>query len=302
MSNIEKLISYTKDKKNHQITKFKNDNLDDSLRVLSDYLDDIEKRSKVSRRLEYLSDWYTWQFLSNYLLDKELSYNTIALGTLYRSECNIWRFNTGLIVTTYNKSLRVDVGLKNLAEMLYLGWNDMAVSYGHLLLEMLYGKQNKGGFDHPLHPWFITELFCKWRNIELDKNRLSYPQSLSVYEAALIHWDSKDMQKVSDIVDILSDFHINQSDENVITDEDGNEFSPEFTSSDYFIFPVEILMWLAIRRNLGLPEYIPSAKNELMQLEINKLPKVEIPVPKVELIDKCKAKLRQDNPSIKFRL
>ena len=57
-----------------------------------------------------------------------------------------------------------------------------------------------------------------------------------------------------------------------------------------------------VRRDLGLPEYKPSAKNELMQLEINKLPTTITPAPQDKLVEQCKAKLLKENPEYSFEL
>lgn len=111
------------------------------------------------------------------------------------------------------------------------------------------------------------------------------------------NWNTKDEQKLNEIVNTLNTFHINNADENVITDELGNEQSPDFTSSDYFIFPVEILMLLAIRKQVSLSTDIIKTP-ELMQLSINNLPGTVIPDLTSEdknLITKCKTKLESDN-------
>lgn len=300
MKSIADTIKYTKKKKKHQLEKLGKRRSDVPTTEIHDFMDDIEDDSSVGLNLSYLSFWYNWRFNDFFINENKNSTDDISLSVLYGIESNKWEYNLGSLYPKYDDAILFKFSAKHLAGLNYLGWNDMAISYGHLLLEMLYGKQYRGGSDYPTHTWFIIELFCKWQNIELDKSRLNYPENLGIYEQALNHWDSEDTQKVSDIIDKLADFHIQQSDENVTTDEFGNEGSPEFTSSDYFIFPLEILMWLAVRRNLGLPDYIPSASNELMQLGINKLPTVDIPILKVELIEKCKEKLRRDNPDIKL--
>ncbi|MFI8605656.1 hypothetical protein ACIGCP_14420 [Cellulophaga baltica] len=110
---------------------------------------------------------------------------------------------------------------------------------------------------------------------------------------------------LSDDIDSLTKFHIAQSDEDEqgnANDENGDGYDLEFTSADYFIFPIEILMWLAIRRDLGLPKYSASSQNKLMLMEINQLPTKKISKHEDALIEKCKNKLMQKNTDITFEL
>lgn len=298
MQTLRDSINYTLNKKKEQLAD--QEFYDEQIEELEDYLEDTEERSTVGLDLGFLSSWYNWKFNNSFISTKIVDYESISLSLIHGYESNLWGFSVGLLSEKFITSCRFVDSTEHLAQLMYLGWNDMAVSYGHLIIQMLYGKHYKGGVDYPVHQWFIIELFCKWQNIELDKSKLNYPQDLGVYEEALAHWDSNDTQKISTIVGTLSNFHIKQSDEYVTTDEFGNEGSPDFSNSDYFIFPIEILMWLAVRRNLKLPDYTPTADNELMQLEINKLPTINIPIPKIELIEKCKEKLKRDNPNVKL--
>ncbi|WKX76200.1 hypothetical protein [Zobellia laminariae] len=302
MKTLEESVKYTIRKKEHQISRLENSHFNESYDSLNKFLTNEKGRGSVALRIEYLSTWYHWNFIHNFISNDKLHYNALAKSNFYALECNNWRFLLGELVETFDSAISLTTSIKHLAQMLYLGQKERAVAYGNLLLKMLYGKQYDGGMFFPTHPWFMLELFCKWQGKKLEQKGTRYPDSLGVYERALDNWNTEDIRLVSDIIDDLTKFHIAQSDEDVTTDEHGNEFSPEFTKSNYFIFPVEILMWLSIRKDLGLPDYTPSPENKLMQMEINKLPEQSIPWPTDELVEKCKAKLKEDNPGVEFEL
>jgi len=300
MRTFNEVLKYCEKKKQHQISKLKNSNFSDSIDDIKDFLAEKKKRSTVGSRFEYISSWHMWVFLNDFLQNRQLNYSELALSTYFGVESNSWDFTVGKLSPTYDSAIPFDRSIMHLGQLLYLGWYADAKQYGKLLLKMLYGKQYNGWVAKPLYAWFVITLFCKWQKIELDKTKLKYPDQLGVYEEALANWDTTDQQQLDDIVDQLSAFHIAQSDEDVVTDEDGNEFSPEFTSSDYFIFPAEILAWLAIRKTLGLSGY--NGNDELMKLEINQLPSAVIEKPKDELVDQCKRKLLEDNPGLRLEI
>jgi len=300
MRTFNETLKYSEKKKQHQVLKLKDSNLLESIDDLGGFLSDKKKRSTVGSRFEYISSWHIWAFLNEFFQNEKVNFDELALSTYFGVESNNWDFAVGKLSPNYDSAIPFDRSIMHLGQLLYLGWYDKAEKYGKLLLQMLYGKQYNGWVIKPLYAWFVITLFCKWQKIELDKTELKYPDQLGVYEEALANWDVIDQRQLNDIVEKLSAFHIAQSDEDVVTDEDGNEFSPEFTSSDYFIFPAEILAWLAIRKTVGLSGY--NGNDELMKLEINQLPSAVIEKPKNELVDKCKRKLLEDNPGLQFEM
>ncbi|WP_271782003.1 hypothetical protein [Aquimarina algiphila] len=305
MKTLEESIEYTIEKKEYQTSTSKNSHFNEPNQDLKKFLINEKGRGSVALNFGYITTWYHWNFINDFVTNSKLDYNTLTLSTYYASECNNWEYSLGKLVETYDDATSLTNSVKHLAQMLYLGQKEKSISYGNLLLKMLYGKQYDGWITFPTHPWFMLELFCKWQGKELEQAGTRYPDSLGVYQEALNHWDTTDTQLLSDIVDTLTEFHIIQSDEDeqgTVNDENGDGYDLEFTRADYFIFPVEILMWLAIRRDLDLPDYIPSPNNKLMQMKINKLPNVIIPEYKDELVEKCKAKLKKDNPNIEFEL
>ncbi|WP_395344250.1 hypothetical protein PN836_005575 [Ningiella sp. W23] len=302
MQTLEDSIAYTKRKKHFQLYGSDVDLLNKRITDLSRYLKGEETLGSVALNLDRLSTYYHWSFIELSVNTNTIEMSTLAKASYIAFETNNWYEFLGKKVAKYSSAVSFNTAVKHLGQLLYLGQYDKAKQYGNLLMKMLYGKQYDGGLVYPTHPWFMLELFCRWQGKALDKKGTRYPENLGVYQTALDNWDTGDTQLLSDIVDSLTEFHIAQSDEDVTTDEYGNEFSPEFTSSNYFIFPIEILMWLAIRKHLGLPDYIASPSNELMSMPINQLPDTPVEWVKDDLVNQCKAKLKADNPDIEFAL
>lgn len=301
MKSFIEAVEYTRQKKTHQTQKLKKSHFEEPNEELKSYIEEKAHLSFVGSNFNYLANWNFWHFIHLFIKDNKVEYSYLSAATGLALEANNWDFALGKISDTYKNAIPFDKSTMHLGQMLYMGWFDKAQKYGNLVLKMLYGKQYNGWIEKPLYPWFMIELFCRWQKITLDKRKLKWPDHLDIYGEALAEWDTADDQRLKDIVYKLSSFHIAQSDENVATDEYGNEFSPEFTSADYFIFPVEILAWLAIRKEMGLPNYTPN-HNELMQLEINRLPEQNIPYPQDELVERCKAKLLADNKGLNFEI
>ncbi|WP_024480403.1 hypothetical protein [Cellulophaga baltica] len=305
MKTLEESIEYTTNKKKNQISRLENSHFHQSIEDLKLFLETGKGIGSSSLKIEYLGAWYHWNFIYKYLVDQEIKYDLLSASTYYNLECNNWCYFLGKWKENFKSATSFTKSIKHLGQMLYLGQKEDAIQYGYFLLKMLYGKQYDGWIVFPTHPWFLLELFCRWQNINLDYEKLNYPNNLGVYQSALDNWNTIDTQLLSDNIDSLTKFHIAQSDEDEqgnANDENGDGYDLEFTSADYFIFPIEILMWLAIRRDLGLPEYRASSQNKLMQMEINQLPTKKISKHEDTLIEKCKNKLMQENPDITFEL
>lgn len=300
MQSLEHAMDYTKKKKQFQLEGSEERRLHTPVSELNTFLEDGSGLGAAAINLESMAIRQFWLFLNNYIHDGTIDLVKLSASTYLHLESANWRLFLAEKVPTFKRAPLLTDAVKHLGQLLYLGQYDKAKTYGALLLKMLRGKQYEGGLIFPTHPWFMLELYCRWQGIELDKAGLRYPDDLGLYQRALNNWDSEDTQRVSEIITELCDFHIAQSDEDVTTDEYGNEFSPEFTSSDYFIFPIEILMWLAIRKHKGLPVYTPA--HPLMELSVNQLPDTPVPWEEDDLVNRCKTKLKADNPRIEFAL
>nr|WP_199158113.1 hypothetical protein [Pedobacter sp. ASV2] len=300
MQNIEKAITYTQKKKTFQL-KDNNSHFEEPKSELHGYLDNTEDDSSVGSNFGYISTWYLWQFTNAFVQKKQVDLTLLANTTYLAIESNNWDYALSTIYRAYDCSVQLQNSTMHLGQMLYLGWYNQAIDYGKLLIKMLYGKQYQGGIYWPTYPVFIIELFCRWQGIEIDRSKMTiYPTDMALYGTVLKNWNTTDTLLLNSLVDQLCDFHIQQSDEYVTTDEYGGEDGPEFSRADYFVFPVEILTWLIIRRQLNLPAY--SGKHELMELKINKLPTTITPYNEDSLVLKCKNKLKTDNPTVVFGL
>ena len=195
----------------------------------------------------------------------------------------------------YYSAIPFQNAIKHFSQALLLGWETLAVNYGKLLIKMLYGKQYKGWHSAYKHAWFMLEIFCKWQGIELDYSRLNYPEDMKVYAQALQHWDTNDSELLSKLVNELVDFHIAESDEY-----ERKNHIPDFSSADYFIFPVEILLWLNIRERMNFAKYTPN--NDLLKMSINNWQIQKVAIPVIEVVEKAKTKLLSEYPNTHFDL
>lgn len=294
MKNLIESKEYTIGKKTEQIGRL-HSHYSQSIEEIQEFLDGKKSAVAVTSGLEYLSVWYHWSFIEKYLKENKVDYELLSKSTLFGIESNNVRYFLGKKVETYKQAVQFDKAIKHLAQGLLLGWEEIAIKYGNVLIAMLYGKQYNGWNAAYKHVWFMLELFCKWQGIELDKSRLNFPADLGLYSKALEHWDTKDLNLLTQLVDELSIFHIEQSDEDEYKDR-----TPDFASSDYFVFAIEIVLWLNIRTRLGLPEYQPS--NDLMKLTINRWQITPHLLPQIELIKESKYKLLQDYPGVDFEI
>jgi len=299
MRTLQDSIKYTLEKKEYQLSKkehfFTNSN--DSIAA---YLKNEKSPASIAVDFDFLAAWSHFQFIYLFIDSHNLEYRYLAESTKAEIEANNWYFFLGKKVDRFNSSIQFHIAIKHMAQALLLGWDSLAIEYGNLLIKMLYGKQYKGWHPVYKHPWFMLEIFCKWQKIQLDYTKLHYPENMGVYQEAINNWDTQSSGLLSSMVNKLIDFHIAQSDEYVTTDEYGNEASSDFSSSDYFIYAIEILFWLNIRYRMGLPDY--TSHNELILLPINNWHTYKIEIPKIELIEKAKAKLLVDYPGIEFEI
>lgn len=297
MKNLEDSIQYTLDKKKYQLSNLKASFLDDSNQAIENFINDNGKLSSALISLEYLPTWYLWLFNENFLSNSACDYNLLAQSTTFAIEANNVNYFFGKKIATYTSATQFTEAIKHCAQALIMGWDELAKNYLNLLIKMLYGKQYKGRV-YESHAWFMLELLCQWAGVTLDEERVQCTDGYGKYNLAMNEepWDTKDSAHFAELMDELAEYHIRQSDEY----ERKYESDPEFTSADYFVFAIELVLILAIRRRMGLPEYEPS--NDLMKLAINQLPNEIVPIPKIEIIEQCKAKIRADNPTIDFEI
>ena len=228
MDKFKKLKLYALKKKTHQIDKH-NGHYTNSMRDIQNFIEGVKGRSIIGLKFERISTWLHWEFMFNFLNNEKIDSHGLELSTIFALESVNWDYFLGKDVEKYNESIQFHKAIKHMAQALLLGWDELAVKYGHLLIKMLYGKQYEGWHPAYKHPWFMLEIFCKWQKIELDYSKLNYPKDMGVYIEALKCWDTTDTTLLAKIINDLTDFHIAESDENEYEDR-----TPDFPLSDYF--------------------------------------------------------------------
>ena len=297
MKTIKTLVDYTKSKKKHQLEK-KDYFYIEPIRDIEEYIRNEKSVAGIGLALDFISSWFHYNYIYSFLTTTDSAANdlsSLAKSTLLGIEANNWDFFLGKNHEKYYSAIPFQNAIKHFSQALLLGWDTLAVNYGKLLIKMLYGKQYKGWHSAYKHAWFMLEIFCKWQGIELDYSRLSYPEDMKVYAQALQHWDTNDNELLSKLVNELVDFHIAESDEY-----ERKNHIPDFSSADYFIFPVEILLWLNIRERMNFAKYTPN--NDLLKMSINNWQIQKVAIPVIEVVEKAKTKLLSEYPNTHFDL
>lgn len=309
MKTLEDSVKYTKETMSDKITTMEESRHQRTLHNLEQYLQGGKRYSVVGLYLERLSNWYLWEFLYEYTTNKSVNFNLLAQSTYSGLWANRWEYKIGMAAEPYSNIIAFAKSSAHLSTLLFLGHYNQAKSYLFLLKAMLDGKQSRKFAPYPAYPWFILDL-CLRANGEQISPTWNYPEQMGIYGKVLEHWDSDDKELIDELIDKLCRNHIRQSDEDSQYQEpdDAGDFDPdtagwellEFSSADYFIFPVEIHAWLSLRRKKGL--YCGENLPELLRYEIN-VPPVHIPVPqKSPLIVQCIEKFSRDYPDIKFEI
>lgn len=297
MKTIKTLVDYTKSKKKYQLEK-KDYFYIEPIKDIEEYIRNEKSVAGIGLALDFISSWFHYNYIYSFLTTTDSAANdlsSLAKSTLLGIEANNWDFFLGKNHEKYYSAIPFQNAIKHFSQALLLGWDTLAVNYGKLLIKMLYGKQYKGWHSAYKHAWFMLEIFCKWQGIGLDYSRLNYPEDMKVYAQALQHWDTNDNELLSKLVNELVDFHIAESDEY-----ERKNHIPDFSSADYFIFPVEILLWLNIRERMNFAKYTPN--NDLLKMSINNWLIQKVAIPVIEVVEKAKTKLLSEYPNTHFDL
>jgi hypothetical protein len=294
MQLLKTLEKYTLDKKKYQLDK--KDYFETTpIQEIRSFIQSNEDDTSVSLAFDFISTWYHADFIFSSLKNGNVQYEKNAISTCYAIESNNWDYFLGKKYPSYDEAMQFHEAIKHMSRALLLGWDKTGIQYGKLLLKMLYGKQYKGWHPAYKHPWFMLEIFCKWQHIQLDYTKLNYPEDMGIYQDVINNWDTGNPSLLSQLVNKMVEFHIEESDENEYENR-----TPDFPSSDYFIYAIEILLWLNIRERMGLPDYLPD--NELMKMPINNWHTQKTEIPVIGLIESAKSKLLKDYPGIEFEI
>lgn len=263
----------------------------DPINNLSEYVKDETDAIDLSSEFFYLSNWYLFKFEYESLLKGINAWNTFGQYVLYL-EWN-FRFEFALGQIEREESPMVMAELAALISSLFIvDWSEELKKSGDIAMYALRTDHLEGGNSTSLHSWFVFELYCRSQGMILDKEGLSYPDSLGIYQKTLNYWDTPDIKLVDQLVSELCEYHINHSSE---------KDDYEFQDWTYFVFPYEILGWLSLRKKMSLPNP-ETYSHELMRLSINRLPTEPIQKPKDELLNQVVEKFEKDYPTAKLTL
>jgi hypothetical protein len=161
--------------------------------------------------------------------------------------------------TPGQSSYLLDTATAHMSQALICGWENEYRNIGTWLIESInygYQKNEEGrtthqviscGEDWTTAGWFLLDLFCSAYDRTYDHNNAIRPDSLLIYEEILKNWQSEDEEWVDQMVYLMSEYHLEQTQE-----ERSNEEYFSFSSVNYWLFPYEILSWLTLREHKGL--------------------------------------------------
>lgn len=308
MKSLESSITYTREIMSHKIQTMKKSYYESAINDLDSYLMGKEDDTSVSFSFEHISNWLLWEFIYEYTNSQRVNFDLLAQSTFYGLWANKWEYAIGLISEYYDDCLMFKYSASHLGQLLFLGYDKEMQSYLSLLKTMLNGKQSENFAKYPVYTWFILNVCLKLNGEDMSE-KWSKPDSLGIYDKILTNWNSQNKSLIDNLIHEACAYHIWASNDDSCyqkPDDDGLfDFEKagyellEFDSADYFLFPVEILTWLCVRKKLGLY----AGKNnlpELLHLGINIPPERPVAVPHSKLVQQCVNKLKKDNPNIQF--
>ncbi|NJM79745.1 MAG: hypothetical protein HC854_09180 [Flavobacterium sp.] len=260
-------------------------NLIDNLNEINEELEEVKIQRSVVNNFKSLSSWYSNLFVFDFL-DNNV--------TSFRADATLNGYN---VIMIYNEFLPQypnnprgpsfeDTGYY-LANCIIEKWYVQSENLLRIINNGLNSGLLKGGDNFKPSAWFIIEIANKGFHNEIDYSKYNYPKSMGVYQEALNNWNTTDMGLLDNIITKLCDYHL----ENATYGDGENTMHIQFDDCTRFVYTYEILTWLSIREMAGLPN-LNKLSHPLMDLALNKLPKVVTPMPQNELFEKVMAKLK----------
>ena len=249
----------------------KGENYPDEHGVSSDYNfaeEDLEKI--LSGKLTPLYATNIFEGLARWYLDNVqyeiLEHNDTEKATLYYARATAYAYLTIALFVSESKCENAgDGGLwyDNITEFtsrsLIAGWEAEYVQMTEWIYEAIdYGRSQipTGGVDELFFgtgselcetSWFLLDLYAKAYGREYNRAHAERPEKMIPYDTVLQAWDTTDMKKVDQLVYLLCEHHVMQTEE-ATSEEDYFAFS-----AFYELYPYEILSWLKLREKKGLP-------------------------------------------------
>lgn len=222
-----------------------------------------------------LARWYLdncqYQILT--IKDMQTAHDYYALGAVYAylavaGTAQVFKGKCS------ESSYWVDTVFQHISRSLIAGWEAEYVQMNEWAIESIdYGRYSTkgGGYDilfigngTEMCPvmWFLLDLYCAAYGRGYSKENADYPEDMAPYDQVLRQWDTEDETEVDRLVYILSEHHLDQT-----RSARSNSEYYAFEDPDTWLYPYEILSWLAIRENKGLSN--PKAySHALMNTEV----------------------------------
>ncbi len=210
----------------------------------------------------YFSDWHLQysQYLALYLHDGHKAQTEFAASSLY-GYLHVKSADISFGCWVSNIFVLMDKVSLYMAQNILCGWWDKAYEIADIMIASIdFGIVNNqenekvkrligcGQNDIPAS-WFLLELYCKINYKEFNRDNADYPESMVPYNQVVEKWDTRDLVEVDKLVYLMGDTHLAGAKEPT---DDNDEYS-EFEDSNTWLFPYEILTWLAYRTKAGLP-------------------------------------------------
>jgi len=269
---------------------------DEPTQTLNDYLNGTAKVRRLGSRAQYLHFWHLIQYENAQLNQAAPSWDQLALSARY-AEAYI-HFETAFSLAGKNGSILQDSAAMYFSMVVIAGWENSAKKLGRVLidglntslLDLQITAPHKAGTLYR-HFWFVMHLYEKAFDCPIDVKKYSYPDDMNPYQPVLNDWKTTDLKKVSQWVDAMADFHLQET-QNTAHDE-----IDEFDKESQMLFPYEILCWLRLREWQGLSN--PASFNHpLMQQPLALMPTSSpLPIPDIPLLDAVVERFRLEFPA-----
>ena len=250
-------------------------------------------RKSIICEFDYLDNWYCHNFV----------YEMLTKGTSsYRNELVSNSYHVMMIAGIFAEKnpdnpprlMSFEYIAWWLANCVIHKWHQESETLLKIINNGLHTKFLHGGPDFKMTAWFIIEMVAKGHKQGVDYKQFNYPKDMKVYQQALAHWDTDDMDFLDKMISTLCDYHLSQASYGSMANNAGlnDPAFLQFSTTVWFVYAFEILTWLRIREQAGLknPE---NLTHPLMNIPLNKLPDDTISRPRNELFERILLRLKE---------
>ena len=248
-------------------------------------LTDYEKvRKSIRLPFEYLDNWFSSNFIYELLTKEYTTYKIVACANGYQNIVLADKLTE--LYPGNPPKLPFDKTMYWLANCLSVKWYLESETLLDIINKGLSTKLLNGGLEIKPASWFILEIANRGYQKDINLNQFNYPENIGVYQEAINHWDTVDLEKLDQLVSILCDYHLEQASYGDLNETAGKNdpIFLQFSNAKWFVYVFEILSWLSIREKNGLinPEQF---NHPLMNLKLNSLESANDKIPVNDLFN-----------------